>query len=246
MAVHQPPRHRIRGRPPGQSIHRKLAGTPRQHQVAEPAAAQNRRVRDQAGVRENRPDRRHLRAGMPQGSAVGHVDGEDPGLVQRPAGRARELHRGEVGRRAAAGEDVCDDHVKGTRGQPFQDRPRVADVHPDPPTPWRQLEPDQPPEGLVHLDGHLRRRRAGGRHVAGQREGPGAQVQHPQRLTGGRGQVDQVPQPPDVLKVEVAGIVQVDMRLRDAADQQHPRRPPVGIAQQLGPAGLVLGHLSPP
>jgi hypothetical protein len=156
MAVHQSPRHRIRGRPPGQRIHRKLAGTRRQHQVAEPAAAQYRRVRDQAGVREDRPDRSDLRAGVSQGRAIGHVDGEDPGLVQRPAGRARELSRGQVGRSTAAGEDVRDDHVEGTRGRPFQDGPRVADVHPDPPASWRQLDPDQPPEGLVYLDGHLR------------------------------------------------------------------------------------------
>jgi hypothetical protein len=199
-------------------------------------------------VRKDRPDRRDLRAGVPQRRAVGHVDGQDPVLVQRAAGRGRELRRGQVGRRTTASEDVRDDHVEGTRRHPFQDGPGVADVHPDPPAPRRQLEPDQPPEGLVHLDGHLPGGRAGRRHVAGQRESPGAQVQHPQRLTRGRGQVDQVPQPPDVLEIEVAGIVQVDMRLRDAVDQQHPRRPPVGVAQELGPAGiqgLLLPHLSP-
>jgi hypothetical protein len=156
VAVDQPPRHRIRGRPPGQRIHRKLAGTRREHQVAEPAAAQHRRVRDQAGVREDRPDRGDLRAGVSQGRAVGHVDGEDPGLVQRPAGRARELSRGQVGRSTTAGEDVRDDHVEGARGHPFQDGPGVADAYPDPPTPGRQLDPYQPPEGLVYLDGHLR------------------------------------------------------------------------------------------
>jgi len=38
-----------------------------------------------------------------------------------------------------------------------------------------------------------------------------------------------VPQPPDVLELQVPGIVEIDMRLGDAIDQQHPRRPPVSI-----------------
>jgi hypothetical protein len=165
----------------------------RQHQVAEPAAAQHPGVRDQAGVRKDRLDRRDLGAGVPQRRAVGHVDGQDPVLVQRAAGRGRELRRGQVGRRTTAGEDVRDDHVEATRCHPLEHGPGVADVQPEPPAARRQPEPDQPPQGLVHLDGDLRRRGARGRHVAGQREGPGAQVQHPQRLTRGCGQVDQVP-----------------------------------------------------
>ena len=238
--MHHPPRHRIRGRPPGQRGHVKLAVAARQHQVAEPAAAQHPGVRDQDGLRKDRLDRRDLGPGVPQRRAVGHVDGVDPAGVKRAAGRDRELRRGQVGRRATAGEDVRDDHVEAARRHPLEPGPGVADVQPDPPAAQRQPEPDQPPQGLIHLDGHLRRRRAGRRHVTGQRERPGAQVQHPQRLTRGRGQVDQVPQPPDVLEVEVAGVVQVDVRLRDAVDQQHPRRPPVGVAQELGPAGILL------
>jgi hypothetical protein len=246
--VHDPPRHRIRGRPPPQRVHRELVGARRQHQVAESAAAQHRRVGDQADVRKDGPDRRHLRAGVPQRRAVGHVDGEDPGLTQRAAGRVHELRRGQVGRRAAAGEDVCDDHVVGTRRRSLQDGPGVADLNPDPPAPRWQPEPDQPPQGLVYLHRHLPRGWPGRGHVTGQRERSGAQVQHPQRLTRGRGQVDQVPEPPDVLEIEVAGIVQVDMRLRDAVDQQHPRRPPVGVAQELGAASvqaLLLLHRPP-
>lgn len=71
-------------------------------------------------------------------------------------------------------------------------------------------------------------------------------MQHLQRLTGGRRQVDDVSEPPDVLEVEVNGVVQVDVRLRDAVDQQHPGRPPVGVAQQLSPpgiGGLLLGFV---
>jgi hypothetical protein len=215
-------------------------GACRQHQVAEPAAAQDRGVRDQAGTREDRQDRRDLRADVRERRAVSHVGGEDPVPAQRAPGRGRELRRGQMGRGATAGEDVRDDHVEGTRRHPLQDGPGVADVHPDPAAgdARRQPSPDEPPEGLVHLDGHLPGGRPGQRHVAGQREGSGAQVQHLQRLTRGRRQVDQVPEPPDVLEVEVAGVVKVDVRLRDAVDQQHPCRPPVGVAQELGPPGI--------
>jgi hypothetical protein len=48
--------------------------------------------------------------------------------------------------------------------------------------------------------------------------------------------VDQVPEPPDVLEIEVTRVVEVHVRLRYAVDQQHPRMAPVGIAQQLGQA----------
>ena len=92
----------------------------------------------------------------------------------------------------------------------------------------------------VDLDGQLRRSRPRRRYVPGQREGPGAQVQHAQRLRRRRHDADHVSQPPDVLEVEVTRVVQVDVRLRDAVDQQHPRRPPVGIPQQLGtPVGAL-------
>ncbi len=193
--MHHAPWHRIRRRPPGERIHRQLTQARRQHEVAEPAAAQDRGIRDQAGMREDRPRRRDLRAGVPQRRAVGHVGGEDPALAQRAAGGGRELRRGQVGRRPAVGENVRDDQVEGARRDPLKDRPGVADVHLDPPArgPQRQLSVDEPPEGLVHLDGRLLGSRAGRRHVADQREGPGPEMQHPQRLTRGRRRVDHVP-----------------------------------------------------
>jgi len=118
--VYHAPRHRIRGRPPGQRIGRQLSGARRQHQVAEPPAAQDRGVRDKAGVREDRPRRRDLRTGMRQRRAVGYVGGEDPAVAERAAGGGRELHRGQVGRRATASENVRDDQVERPGGHPVK------------------------------------------------------------------------------------------------------------------------------
>jgi hypothetical protein len=62
--VQHPPGHRVRGRQPDKRGHRERAGAGRQHEVAEPAAAQHGRVGDQARVAEDRLDRRDLRTGM--------------------------------------------------------------------------------------------------------------------------------------------------------------------------------------
>jgi hypothetical protein len=156
-------------------------------------------------VREDRPRRRDLRAGVRERRAVGHVGGEDTRVAQPAAARGPELRRGQVGRRAAAREHVRDHHVEGARGQPIEHRPGVPDAHPDPGT--RQPAPDEVRQRGVHLDSQLRRARPGRRHVARQREGPGAQVQHAQRLPRGRRRVNHVPQPPDVLEIQVLGVV---------------------------------------
>ena len=50
----------------------------RQHQVAEPPAPEHRRVRDQAGVREDRPCGRDLRSCVRQRRTVGHVGHDHP------------------------------------------------------------------------------------------------------------------------------------------------------------------------
>jgi hypothetical protein len=181
-------------------------------------------------VREDRPRRRDLRTGVPQRRPVGHVGGEDPGVAERATGGGRELHRGQVGRRAAAGENVRDDHVERPGRHAVKYGPGIADPNPGASAgPQRQPELDEAPEGLVYLDGHLPGARPDRCHVADQRQGPGAQVQHVQRLTLRRRQVDYVPQPPDIPKLQVPGIVEIDVRLGDAIDQQQPPRPPVSI-----------------
>ena len=58
-------------------------------------------------------------------------------------------------------------------------------------------------------------------------------MQHAERLTGRRRQVDQVPQPPHVLKLQMQRVIKIDMGLRDAVRQQHPRARPVEVADEL-------------
>jgi hypothetical protein len=139
-----------------------------------------------------------------------------------------------VGGRLAACEHVGDHHVERAGPQPLEHLPRIPDPDPDPDPAHRQPAPDQVDQRGVGVDGQLGRARPGGRDVPGQRQGPGAQVQHAQLLPGRCCRVDDMPQPPDVLEVQVARVVQVDVRLRDAVDQQYPRGRPVGVPQQLG------------
>jgi hypothetical protein len=182
-------------------------------------------------MREHRAGRGNLRPDMGERRAVRHVGREHAVIAQHPAGGRCEFHRGQVGRRAASREHVRDHHGVGACAQPFQHRPGVPDAYPEEAAPaQRQPLPDQVHQRRIDLHGHLRRARTGRRHVPDQREGPGTQVQHPQRLPRRCRRVDHVPQPPDVLEVEVSGIVEVYMRLRDAVDQQHPCGPAVGVA----------------
>jgi hypothetical protein len=51
--VDQPPRERVTSHAAGQRFNGKALARGGQHQVAEPAAAQHRRVGDHAGVRED-------------------------------------------------------------------------------------------------------------------------------------------------------------------------------------------------
>jgi hypothetical protein len=83
-------------------------------------------------VREDRPRRRDLRTGVRQRRPVGHVGGEDPAVAERAPGGSGELHRGQVGRRAAAGENVRDDHVERPGRHPVKYGPGIADLNPGP------------------------------------------------------------------------------------------------------------------
>jgi hypothetical protein len=131
MAGQHPGRHRIRCRQPGKPGHRELADAARQHEVAEAPPAQDRGVRDQAGVREHRPGRRDLRPRMPERRAVGHVGGEDPAVGKRPARGRGELHRGQVRRRPAARENIGDNDVERARRELLEHGTSVADANPD-------------------------------------------------------------------------------------------------------------------
>jgi hypothetical protein len=131
MAGQHPGRHRVRCRQPGEPGHRELAVTSCQHEVAEPPPAQDRGVRDQAGVREHRPGRGDLRPRVRERRAVGHVGGEEPAVGKRPVRGRGELRRGQVGRRAAAREDIGDDHVERACRELLEHRASVADANAD-------------------------------------------------------------------------------------------------------------------
>jgi len=139
-----------------------------------------------------------------------------------------------VSRGPPPGEHVRDHHVERAGPQPPEHRPGVPDPDPDPAQ--RQPAPNQAGQRGVDLDGHLRRARPGSGHVPGQGQRAGPQVQHAQRPSRWRCRVDHVAQSSDVLEIQVAGVIEVDVRLRNAVHQQHPCRPPVGIPQQLGTA----------
>ena len=69
--------------------------------------------------------------------------------------------------------------------------------------------------------------------VAGERQRAAAEVQHAQRLTGRERQVGDVPDPADVLELQVTGVGEVDAALRDAVDEQQPRIRSVEIGDEL-------------
>ena len=61
-------------------------------------------------------------------------------------------------------------------------------------------------------------------------------MQHAQRRPARCGQVDDVPEPAHVLELQVPRIIEINVGLQDAADQQHPGAGPVQVAEQLDPA----------
>ncbi len=84
----------------------------------------------------------------------------------------------------------------------------------------------------VVLDHILAGPRPGGGHIAGQGEGPAAQVHRVQRRPGlGQG-VDQVADPAGVLELQVGRFVEVDVGLRRTVDGQQPGPLPVHVGHQ--------------
>ena len=94
----------------------------------------------------------------------------------------------------------------------------------------RQPPPDDTHKRGVAVHRELPGSRPGGRHVPRQGEAAAAKMKYPQRLAGGRREVDEVPEPPHVLELQVARVVEVDVGLREAVYQQRPRRAAVRIA----------------
>jgi hypothetical protein len=149
-------RHRIRGRQPGEPVHRERLTAGHQHQVPEPPAAQHSSIGNESHLRKHRARRRDLRPCVRQRRAVRHVGREHALFAQYPPDGAHEFDRGQMGRSAPSGEHVRDHHVVGAAPQPLEHLPRVADPDPDPDPAQRQPEPDQVHQCRVDLDGQLR------------------------------------------------------------------------------------------
>jgi len=222
----QPAGKRVTCRPPGQPGNRKSVPGGGQHQVAEPAAAQHRSISDQAGVGENGAHCRNPGAGVRQRRAIADVRGVDTSWSQHPGHRDGELSRRQVGRGPASGEKVRDHHIKGPGRNLLKGSAGITDPEAYPARPasarpasasvasaliQRQPPPDKLRQRGIRLHRQLAGSGPGCRHVAGQGQAAAAQVQYPQRLPGWRGQVDQMPDPPHVLELQVLRIIKVNM-----------------------------------
>ncbi len=236
-AVHDPAWKRIGGGEPNQPGDRKLPTRTRDDQVAEPAAPEHARIGEHAHVREHRTDGRHPGLGVRERRPVADVDREQAAGRQRSRGRSRELNRGQVGGGAAANKNVGHREVKGSRAELLEYGPGVGHADPDPGgraalasrLSERQPFSDGGDQLLVVVHGQLRRSRPRRRNIPSQRQPPAAQVQHPDRLAGGSREVDQVAEPADILELQVAGVVQVNVGLRKAAGHQRPGSRPVRV-----------------
>ena len=152
--------------------------------------------------------------------------------------------------RAAAGEQIGDYQVEGPGCGLLENGAGIPHPDPDPgrpcparPASWLvqwQPPPDDVDERGVAVHRELPGPRPGRRHVPRQGEAAAAEMQNPERLPGGRHEVDQVPEPPHVLELEIARVVEVDMGLREAVHQQRPGRAAVRIAHELDHARARL------
>src|SRR5690606_15539284 len=165
--------------------------------------------------------------------AVGDVRRVDPVRGEDGGRGADELHRREVGGGAGAREHVEHHQVRRPGRDAGERGAGVADGDLDARAVGGQPGGHEVDQARVQLDHALRRPGAGGGDVAGQRPGAAAEVQRADRL-GRRGdQVGDVGQPADVLELQVGGVVEVDVRLCGAVEQQGPALRAVGVADEL-------------
>jgi len=147
--------------------------------------------------------------------------------VYKPPGRsarAAAWAHSTVKRRPRARVHVADHQVVAGHSGGFEYLPGVGRPDPDAPARrQRQVPADEVGERRVDLGHQLPRPRPGVREVARQRQAPSAQVQDAQRLAGREREVGDVPDALDVLELQVARVVEVDLALRDAVDEKQPR-----------------------
>ena len=148
-------------------------------------------------------------------------------------------------RDARAAEDVGDEHVGGGRRGRLparRGRRRRAAAMPAPSGSGRcsTTSVQQP---AVGLDDVLPRARPGRGQIPGQRQRAAAEVQHVQRPPRLGDGVQDVPEPPRVLELQMRRLVQVDVRLRRPVDGEQPGPLPVHVGHQLGgPVIHGTGH----
>ena len=162
------------------------------------------------------------RGGVPgRRRSRGDVHRVDAARAQRAGGRGGELRRRQVPRRHRPGEHVGDHQVIAGCPDRLGHVTRVGGAHPDAvPRGQRQPLADHAGQRVVEFGDQLPRPRPGMREIAGQGQRTAAQVQRAERLAGREGQVGDVPDPADVLELEVTGVGEVDTALRDPVDEQ--------------------------
>src|SRR5690606_1805545 len=126
-----------------------------------------------------------------------------------------------------ARKDVDDEHIDlaaQAGREPPEHRPRIAVAHPDRgcPVPWQLLadKVDVPVLDLDHLLPGAGPRRG---DMTGEGERARAEMHRGGRRIGRPDGVDDVPHPPDVLKERLARVVEEDVRLWCAVDDEFGR-----------------------
>ena len=158
-----------------------------------------------------------------------------------------------MGRSAGPSEKIRYHHVEGSGRHLLKNGAGIADPDAHPaclararPVPARpapalgqgQPPPDEVGQRDVGLDRQLAGPRPGRRHVPRQGQASCSEVQHAQWLPGRRRQIDQVPEPPHVLELQVLRIIEVNVRLRGSVHQQRPGPGPVRVTDKLNEARI--------
>lgn len=234
-------RVRVARDPAGELRHRQLPVGGDEDRVAESFAPPHHRVGRQGHFGEAGGGGGDLAPQVGQRRAVRQVRHVPPGGREGPAHVVQELGAGQVRGGAGAAEHVRDDQVRPAVGNLGQPGPRVHRPDADPRLRvQRQVFPYEGHQGGVDLHHLLGGAGAARRGVAGQGQGPAAQVHHVQGAAGGRDEVDEVADAPLVGEVEVEGVGQVDVRLRGPVDEQGPRPGALTVGGQLRVAAVHL------
>ena len=223
-----------------------------EHDVAEPAPVQHVRRRDHRDLGEHRGGGRRLgrakSSGVRRGAGArrrrrrGSRRSTPPGRSTR-ATPDEELHRGQVRGDPGAGEDV-EQHDVARAGRHLGER-----------RPGRRRRARRGParrRAAARAPGRPARRRAPRRAAASPggsppRSGAGSTrrrrgaARAAARAAAGSSASSRCPSAAHVLELEVGRVVEVDVALRGAVDQQRPGRRAVRVADQLGAPVVDLG-----